>query len=111
MHFSISLDKKYDSFKVKDKIRVTAVNNVLRYSHKSTERALDRYIKEQYKMSLEDLCLVIIYSTKIEQVAPREYTVIIPDPRLDDAARLITFGDGKLFGSNILLKAFDWKGV
>lgn len=110
MHFSIVLSKQCDEKIIKHKIRYYAIQHVLSCDFKDTERQLNKLLKEKYELKLRDICLLIIYKSKIERITPSEYTVFITDPKLDQLARLITFGNGLLKGSNILTKAFDWKG-
>lgn len=112
MHFSISLLKPpMDVPRLKLKIHHQAILSILSYPYKSTERSLNKELKNIYDLTLEDLCLLIVHNIKIEQVTPTEFTIIISNRKLDQIARFITYGNGMLIGSNILLKAFDWKGV
>ena len=107
MHFSIVLNKPCNEQTIKHKIRYYAIQHVLSCDFKDTERQLNKLLKEKYELKLRDICLLIIYKSKIERMTPLEYTVFISDPKLDQLARLITFGNGLLKGSSILTKAFD----
>lgn len=68
---------------------------------------LESYIHENYSMSmpLRNILTNIVNSIKITE-GSEDYNVIIGENKLDEIARLITFGNINIKGNPILLKAF-----
>ena len=78
------------------------------YCHKWTaaDRLLDKYLKANYKLSLRDACDLLLLRAKVSQGQPNEILITFVDRRLDKLASVITYGTGKIPGSNILKEAF-----
>ena len=74
---------------------------------KSTnERVLDKYLTENYKLPLIVACLKIINNASYNINTNGDLIITIIDKKLDKLASIITFGTGKVKGSNILKMAF-----
>lgn len=80
---------------------------IYNYPFKESERLLDSYIQQHFKMGLRSMCNAVINSLQVSQPAPTELLLTFKDPELDKIARFITYGDGFYYqGSFILLDAF-----
>lgn len=73
-----------------------------------TEQLLDKYLKQTYGIDLWTACRCIIIYCNIEKnKAADSYLITLANPYWDTIARIITFGTGKLKGSQILRFIFD----
>ena len=71
-----------------------------------SEILLEKYLKEKYKISLKQACLKLVLSAKIQYDSADTYIITFPTKYLKDLAQVITYGTGKILGSNILKTAF-----
>lgn len=80
----------------------------------ANEIALNNYLLQRYKKSLQDCCLQLINQSTISRISKKEYRITFLAPSDDNLASLITFGNSNLQGSDILRYAFkdilDQKG-
>lgn len=77
-------------------------------SNRVTESLLNDYLKQNYHIDLWTACRLIIVYCVIEKGKTNDtYLVTLPNPYWDNIARIITFGTGKLKGSQILRFLFD----
>lgn len=82
------------------------------YKTGANEIGLNKYFYTNYKCSLKTMCIHILFKCKFMINNNNEVIVKIPDRQLDNLATFITFGNGRLQGSNILKDAFNIeKGV
>ena len=51
-------------------------------------------IKQNYRMSLKDMCLNLLTQLTINETEDAELVLIFNDPELDAIARIITYGNG-----------------
>lgn len=72
------------------------------YKLQATDLLIDRYLREQYKITLRTACVQILQNLKFSINALNEIIVTIPDENLRELARIITYGPGTFPGSNIL---------
>ena len=70
------------------------------------EILLDNYLIDNYKISLKLLCLKILKSAKIMKDYAGRLVVVIKDNKIENFAKLITYGNGAIPGSRILRFAF-----
>lgn len=84
-----------------------ARRKILLYPKKTNEKLLDRYIKEQYNSRLIFVCLKILSNATFSLNNKNEIIITVVDKRLAKLASLITYGTGKVPGSNILKFAFS----
>lgn len=108
MRFSLNTDlaTKYSIDLVKSKIMSEARRYILLAPKRADEIALNNYIMEHYKKPLEKACLDIIYNCVISVIKDTRITITLKDKELEKLAELITFGTGKIKGSQLLVKAF-----
>lgn len=103
MVFTINTKQYNQIYKklLKSKIKRNAIKRLNNFPMNTTEKLLNNYLKENYKMTLLYACYVVILKSNIEETE-EELQIIIKDKQLDKLARIITFGTGKVLGSRIL---------
>lgn len=95
-----SSDSKYFS-----SYRIWVAEQIIwNYPMRATENAIEKLVWDSYKLTLKEACLKIIHSCLITS-NEGSVTISLTDKKLDKLYRLITFGTGKIQGSNILLTA------
>jgi ERCC4-related helicase len=84
---------------------------VLLFPKRSTEVALNKYLMETEKVSLIQACFLIINSLKVTKADNHneEVTLVVTHPKLDALAQLITYGNEKVQGSQILKQVLNYK--
>ena len=102
-------------FKIKDvpatefsvyNARSTARRTVILWVKGSVDHKLDRYLLENYDTDLVSTCLKIINAANYSFDYSGNLIINILDKKLDKLAGIITFGNEKVPGSNILKYAF-----
>ena len=68
---------------------------------------LDNYIQQQYKISLKNLCIKLLLKLTFYKDDTGNLILLFKDPKDDLLARLVTYGNGALPGSNILKSALN----
>jgi hypothetical protein len=93
----------------KSLIKRDALKKLIYFPHdRSTEELLNIYLKQKYSIDLWTACRLIIIYCEIEKGKDNDsYVVTISNKYWDTIARIITFGTGKLKGSQILRFLFD----
>lgn len=95
----------------KEVIRRRAYRAIIGFPKKTTEQLLDKYLKQEYNISLVQGCLQLIKGAKISFNSEDTYVITFPNKKFNEIARTITYGTGKLLGSQILKEAFQNKKV
>lgn len=72
------------------------------YHFGPTEMLISRHLQEKYGRSLKAACIQILQNAQFHINFRQEIIVTIPDPELNQIAKLITYGDGTIAGSRIL---------
>jgi hypothetical protein len=72
------------------------------YKFGVTEVLLSRYLQEKYNIPLRKACLLILQNSTYHINFKQEIIVTIKEPKLNELANIITFGTGRLMGSDIL---------
>jgi hypothetical protein len=86
-------------------LKYNAKKYVLQYSFGADELLLDKFLRQNYHISLKELCLTIInYCTFYNDT--QNIIVKILNKKYDNLATLITYGNEQVFGSKILQEAF-----
>lgn len=109
MTFTTTLKIPYYSSSYKGLVKNRALKRLLYFPLKTNEILIDKYLKTNYKLSLKMACKLIVLKSIIEKDDDKtnSISVIVPMKYWDTLARIITFGTGKLTGSNILRVIFD----
>ncbi len=82
---------------------------VLLCTKSTTDKILDNYLIKNYKLPLVAACLRIIDKASYNLNSDGDLLITFTDKKIDKLASLITFGTGKVQGSNILKLAFGQK--
>lgn len=103
MLYTINLSNYNSSYKkiMISKFKVNALHRLKAFPFNTTEKLLDVYLKENYKVTLNYACYLIILHCKVEEIKDG-LSVVLTDKWLNKIARLITYGTGRLCGSRIL---------
>ena len=72
-----------------------------------TEALLNHYLVEKYNKSLMQACQAILTNMVFVQNMQQEIIAKIPDPELNEIAKVITYGNGLIPGSRILKKILE----
>lgn len=83
---------------------VAARRIILYYNMRSTEERLSKLIYEKYGMTLRTACLRVINDCAFTENG-NEIAVTLKSQTMDKLARLITYGNGVVGGSPILMDA------
>lgn len=86
---------------ISHEVKVTAIRVIKKAQLGAAELALDKYLKETYKISFKDACILLIGKAKFMSNSATEIIIKFPT-KLDPLARIITYGTGSLAGSKIL---------
>jgi hypothetical protein len=103
MTYTINLTNYTDAYRAlaKPRFKLNALHRLRAFPKNTAEKLLDQHLKENYQMTLNHACYLIILNCSLEEVKDT-LTITIKNKDLDKLARVITFGTGKLSGSRIL---------
>jgi hypothetical protein len=73
------------------------------------ELLLDDYLKKHFNLGLKPTCLNLLNKLKANQVSNTELIFVFTDEKAEELANFITYGDGYLGGSQILVHALSSK--
>lgn len=76
------------------------------YKTTPAQRKLNSYLWENYGLNIRAASLLVIANCKLLKNNCNEVIVIFPSKKIDKLASLITYGNGKIHGCNILKEAF-----
>lgn len=77
------------------------------YPMHAADFALEQFIKQQYKVTLKDLCIKLLLSMTFYSNEDGDIILLFKDPKYDKLASLVTYGTGAIPGSKILQIAFN----
>jgi hypothetical protein len=101
--FFLIKNKKYLSI---NNLRTDTLLNayfvVQHFPLKASDLLLDKYLQEQYNMSLKNLCIKLLLSLSFLTDNDKNLVLLFKNPKDDFLARLITYGNGAIPGSKIL---------
>ena len=72
------------------------------YSLHASELILSSYIEQQYKRDLKNMCIELLLNLTCYKDDAGNLILMFKDPKYDAIARLVTYGNGALRGSQIL---------
>lgn len=78
---------------------------IKKYPLKAADILMDRFIKQQYKVSLKDLCIKLLLDLTFYEDDEGNLVLLFKNPKSDSIAQLITYGNGAIQGSKILKTA------
>ena len=86
-------------------VKQVAWRRLAQYYLKGNDIKLEEYCQKNYKRSLKLVCIWLVSKLQIMNSGATTYCIFWVDKQLDELARIITYGDGELAGSNILKNA------
>ena len=105
MFFKIN-NKHYQSIEqLRTNTLLDAYFIIQNYSLHASDLILDRFLQQQYKVSLKNLCIKLLLSLTFYEDDERNLILLFKDPKYDKLASLITYGNGAIPGSRILQTA------
>lgn len=102
MFFTIKTDNKKPVSIVKLKTLVRARTLISLYPMRGTEIILNNYLVENYKVTLKNLCLLLLANLYFSEGEENEIIMFFKDDKYAKLAQLITYGIGNVSGSQIL---------
>ena len=89
-----------------DKLRTDTMLNayfiIQKYPLKASDILMDRYIQQQYKISLKNLCIKLLLDLTFYKDDAGNLVLLFKDRKSEAIAQLITYGNGAIPGSKIL---------
>ena len=102
MLFSISNNSHMPIEQLRTNTLLDAYFIIKNYSLHASELSLDRFIKQQYKVSLKDMCIKLLLSLTFYTNKDGDLILLFKNQKYDTIASLITYGNGAIPGSKIL---------
>lgn len=106
MHFSTKVRSiNFDSY-TRFKIIRAAKSIIQTFNWSQKEVILDEYLRENFNLKLQNACYFILNHIIIQKNNKNTFTVTFSNSTADKLAKLITYGNEKVKGSEILQVAF-----
>lgn len=105
MIFSISNKRYLSKEQLQTDILLKAYYIVKSYPMHASDLMLDRFLQQQYKTSLKNMCIKLLLNLTMHKDDLGNFVLLFRDPKYDQIARLITYGNGAIPGSRILVIA------
>lgn len=102
MFFSMKTDGKKPVSIVKLKTLVRARSLISLYPMRGTEIILNNYLVENYKITLKNLCFLLLANLYFSPGEENEIIMFFKDDKYAKLARIITYGIDNISGSQIL---------
>lgn len=102
MFFSMKTDCKKPVSIVKLKTLVRARSLISLYPMRGTEIILNNYLVENYKITLKNLCFLLLANLYFSPGEENEIIMFFKDDKYAKLARIITYGIDNISGSQIL---------
>lgn len=102
MFFTIKNNKYLSPQQVKTDTLMHAYYLISNYPLKASDKILNDYLQQQYKENLKNLCVKLLLNITFYKNDEGNFVLIFKDPKMDQLAQLITYGNGAIPGSRIL---------
>ena len=102
MFFTIPNDKFLSTEQLRTDTLLNAYFIIQQYPLKASEQLLERYIQQQYKISLKNMCIQLLLNLTFSEDNMGNLVLLFKDYKYDKIAQLITYGNGVILGSKIL---------
>lgn len=107
MFFSIHNEKYLSPEQLRTSKLMDAYFIIQNYPLHASDIILDRYIQQQYEVSLKNLCIKLLLNLTFYKDDSGNLILMFKNPKYDTLARLITYGNGAIPGSKILQTALS----
>jgi hypothetical protein len=107
MFFTIENTQYAAIDRLKTNTLLSAYYIVQNYPLHASELVLDNFIKQQYNTTLKNLCIKLLLNLTFYKDKTGGLILMFKDPKYDNIASLITYGNGAIRGSRILQDALN----
>ena len=107
MFFTIKTESKKPVSIIKLKTLVRARSLISLYPMRGTEVILNNYLVENYKMTLKNLCFLLLANLYFSEGEENEIIMFFKDDKYAKLAQIITYGIDNISGSQILKTALS----
>ena len=101
MFFTIESNKYLNKEQQRAEILMSAYFIIKNYPLKASDTLLNNFLKQHYNDELKNLCIKILLNL-IFYKDKDHFILSFKNPEIEKLARLITYGNGKVPGSQIL---------
>ena len=70
------------------------------------EKNLDKYLRKEFNIGLIDAAFALMHYIRINRNKSGDTIITFKDSKADKLASLITYGNGRIQGSDLLVQAF-----
>ena len=102
MFFKVTNKRYLSTEQLKTNTLLDAYFLIQNYSLHASDLALDRFLQQQYKTTLKNMCIKLLLSLTFYADNEGNLVLLFKDPKYDKLASLITYGTGSTPGSRIL---------
>jgi hypothetical protein len=99
------------SYLTEEQLKTTALMKayyiVQKYPLNTHEKMLDNYLQQFHDITLKNMCIKLILNLSIYKDDTGNIILMFKDYKYDQMARLITYGNGAVAGSDILKIALN----
>jgi hypothetical protein len=103
----IQRHKKISSTVQKNTFYFNAMYIIKNYPLRASEQQLDLYLQQRYHDSLKNLCIALLFKGTLHETTDERLVLLFKDPEDDKLARLITYGNALVTGSDIIKIALN----
>lgn len=107
MFFTVKTDSKTPASILKLKILVRARSLISLYPMRGTEIILNNYLIENYKVTLKNLCFILLSNLSFSPGEENEIIMFFKEDKYSKLAQIITYGIDNISGSPILKTALS----
>ena len=107
MFYVIKTNNKKPVSIAKLKILMRARSLISMYPMHGTEVILNNYLVENYKLTLKNVCFLLLANLYFSPGEENEIILFFKDEKYDKLARIITYGIDNISGSQILKVALS----
>ena len=102
MLFTINNNRYMSIEQLRANTLVNAYYIIDSYPLYAADLTLDQFIRQQYKISLKNMCINLLLNLTFHKDAAGNLVLLFKNLEHDKIARLITYGNGAIPGSKIL---------
>jgi hypothetical protein len=107
MFFITKIDNKQPASIVKLKTLARARSIISLYPMRGTEVILNNYLLENYKLTLKNICLLLLANLQVSTGEEDEIIMFFKEEKYIKLAQIITYGIDDIPGSRILKAALS----
>lgn len=102
MFFTINNKHYMSTEQLRTNTLLNAYFIVKNYPCHASDLILDRFIQQQYSTTLKNMCIKLLLSLTFYKDDSGNLVLMFKNPKYDQIAQLITYGNGAIPGSKIL---------